>query len=133
MYQDPDNMEEEDLQSWLDDDEHPERWPAFREAVFDFLGENGNFKDMCSEFDIDTDDYRSEVYEHWVISGWLEARLHSCGEVTSDLCGLTIWGRCGTGQSIVLDHNIQQIACALYSDEWKEFCDTLTKSEEADV
>jgi len=59
----------------------------------------------------------AEVYEHWIVSSWLAARLREAGEtVVDDVAGLTIWGRCTTGQAISMDGVIQRIAVAAYGE-----------------
>ena len=111
------DTEDIDLDDWLEQQ-------AIRshlcEEVFEFLSKNSDFEELCREFNIDTDDFRDDVYEHYIISGWLAARLRERGEVTGDLCGMTIWGRCCTGQAICLDHVIQEIACELWPEDLKE-------------
>ncbi len=52
----------------------------------------------------------TEVYEWWSITPWLGARLREHGEVVFDFLDFTVWGRCTTGQAILLDHVIGQIA-----------------------
>lgn len=59
----------------------------------------------------------SEVYEHWIVTDYLAARLIDAGEtVVRDVAGLTVWGRCTTGQAISMDYVIQQIAADMYGD-----------------
>jgi hypothetical protein len=59
----------------------------------------------------------SEVFEHWIVSEWLANRLEEKGEtIEKDFYGLTIWGRCTTGQSICLDYVIKQIWQDLQND-----------------
>ena len=54
-----------------------------------------------------------EVYEHWIVSDWLADKLADKGEVVDkDFHGLTIWGRCATGQAIMLD----RVVCDIYDD-----------------
>ena len=118
-YQAVDDMVTQDLDEWLDEDE--DRNEKFRELVFEQLESTSNMEELCRELQIDTDDFRDEVYEHWIVSGWLARKLKGRGEVTGDLCGLTIWGRCTTGQSICLDRVIQNIAIELWQEEWDEF------------
>ncbi len=61
-------------------------------------------------FDGDLDDYRQEVYEHWIVSSWLGEKLKEQGEtVVEDFYGLTIWCRTTTGQAIYMDYVIQEI------------------------
>lgn len=70
-----------------------------------------DWEDCCNDENIDYHSYRSEVYEHWIVSSWLANKLESHGQVIDhDFMGLTIWGRCTTGQSISMDYVIQQIA-----------------------
>ena len=107
------------LQEWLDEDEG--RNEKFRELVFEQLVSTSNMQELCREFQVDTDDFRDEVYEHYLISGWLAARLRERGETIGELCGLTIWGRGCTGMSVSLDRVMQSIACDLWSDEWDSF------------
>jgi hypothetical protein len=54
--------------------------------------------------DGDPADYESEVYEHWIVSDYLARKLEARGQVVEhDFHGLTVWGRCATGQAIALD------------------------------
>lgn len=51
-----------------------------------------------------------EAYEHWIVGGWFAEKLKEHGEmVIEDFLGLTIWGRCTTGQSISMDHVVREI------------------------
>ena len=115
----PEQEEAFDFQEWLDADS--ERDEKFRELVFEQLESTSDMEELCREFQVDTDNFREDVYEHWIVSGWLSCKLKGRGEVTGDLCGLTIWGRCTTGQSICLDRVIQNIAIELWQEEWDEF------------
>lgn len=55
--------------------------------------------------------YTVEAYEHWIVSDWLARQLEEHGEMVSrDFLGLTIWGRCTTGQSMSMDHIMLTIA-----------------------
>ncbi len=61
-------------------------------------------------FDGDLDEYRQEVYEHWIVSSWLSGELQKYGEtIVEDFYGLTVWCRCTTGQAIYCDYIIQEI------------------------
>lgn len=52
-----------------------------------------------------------EVFEHWIISGWLADKLEEQGEAVAQPWGdVHIWGRTCTGQAISLDHNIRTLA-----------------------
>ena len=57
----------------------------------------------------DIEDYRSEVFEHWLVSNWLSKELDANGEVTVECYGLTIWCRTTTGQAIHCDSVMEQI------------------------
>lgn len=50
-----------------------------------------------------------EVLEHWIVSNWLAERLSEKGESVGEWCGLTIWGRCTSGQAICADGIIERI------------------------
>ena len=82
-----------------------ESLPAIRKAVKAMAID---CEEVCQEFNLDPD--YIEVYEHWIVSNWLAAKLKARGEVTRDFAGLTIWGRCCTGQSMAMDSVIQDIA-----------------------
>ena len=61
-------------------------------------------------FDHDLESFRSEVFEHWLVSSGLADRLTEQGEtVVKNFMGLTIWFRCTTGQAIQCDGVIQKI------------------------
>lgn len=87
---------------------------ALRTYIIDHTSD---WEEFCRENDVDTDDFRSEVYEHWIVSDWLARKLKARGYCVGEVCGLTIWGRQCTGQSMCLDHVIQQIALETYGDE----------------
>jgi len=56
-----------------------------------------------------------EVYEWWAVSSWLADRLREQDEVLcDDLYGLTVWGRCTTGQAIAIDGVIRTITRELH-------------------
>lgn len=50
-----------------------------------------------------------EPYEYWSVSGWLGKKLEEKGEIIIDEMGHCIWGRCTTGQAILLDSVISEI------------------------
>lgn len=121
-----DDMDADDLRSYLDDqnfeyvapvdaDDADEDTPAtegssieeLRTLAYAALREQGA-KEFCEEFRIDPD--HDEVYEHWIVTGWLKRKLDEKGYTTGELSGLTIWGRGTTGQAISMDHVILSIA-----------------------
>lgn len=52
----------------------------------------------------------NEVYEHWLVSTWLLEKLKEENEPILETDFETWWGRCTSGQAILLDHVIQKIA-----------------------
>ena len=61
------------------------------------------------DMDWDINDYRSEVFEHWIVTSWLFKKLQEQGETVVELYGLTIWCRTATGMAIAYDHVIKEI------------------------
>lgn len=107
VYADEDDAREAAIESVL---------PAIRACVWGLVNTDDEFRWVCNEYNLDTD--QLEVYEHWVISDWLQRKLAEKGEITGDVCGLTIWGRCTSGQSISLDGVIREITQELWPEEW---------------
>lgn len=79
----------------------------------------------CEELNLDVQE--SEVYEHWVVSDRFRYLLEQKGEIVSTdaVDGLTIWGRCTTGQSISMDGVVQRIVV----EELDEQVDALLKEQ----
>lgn len=107
-----------DFDLWYEEhctyDEKTAVMSALRTYIIDHVTD---WQEFCLDNYVCTDDFRNEVYEHWLVSNWLSRKLKEKGETTGELCGLTIWGRGCTGQSICLDHVIQEIALELWGDE----------------
>lgn len=80
--------------------------------------EDEAWEDLCEYARIDADDYRSEVFEYWAVSDWLGHKLKERGEIAVEMYGATVWGRCTTGQAILLDGVIRDIALAEWPDEF---------------
>lgn len=73
-------------------------------------GCGGDFDDATSAIVCCSPEERTnEAYEHWIVSSWLSARLADHGEMVGEVMGLTIWGRCTTGQAISMDGVIREI------------------------
>lgn len=79
--------------------------PDIREAVWKITSD---YESICTNHGLDYE--YTDVYEHWIVSYWLSRRLAEKGEVTGEVCGLTVWGRCTTGQHISCDGVIETIA-----------------------
>jgi len=59
----------------------------------------------------------NEIFEHWVVSDWLEYQLEKLEEPLLKTDYQTWWGRTCSGQAIKLDHNIQELAYQYSHDE----------------
>ena len=59
----------------------------------------------------------NEIFEWYLISDWFLARLREINEPIIENNYGDYWGRCCTGQSICLDHNIQELAYEWADDE----------------
>ena len=53
--------------------------------------------------------YYLEPYEFWIVDSWFGDKLKEKGEIVADFLGFTIWGRCTSGQAILLDGVISRI------------------------
>jgi len=58
-----------------------------------------------------------EIFEWYLVSDWLLDRLREINEPVIDNDYGEYWGRCGTGQAICLDHNMQVLAYEWANDE----------------
>lgn len=58
-----------------------------------------------------------EVYEHWAVTGYLASRLQERGHSVTDIFGMKVWGRPTTGQMIVMDAVILDIAREIVGPE----------------
>ena len=75
------------------------------------LKRQDSLREFCDANNVDPE--QNEIYEHWIVSEWLAARLEERGEVIErDFYGLTIWGRACTGQAILLD----DVICSIYDE-----------------
>lgn len=68
--------------------------------------------ELCNDFGIDIDDDRStphEIFEWWIVSEYLYQQLKEEGYPVLDWGNNYYWGRCITGQAILLDYIISKI------------------------
>lgn len=80
-------------------------------ACLRHLESEGSWQEFCHDHDLEPQ--RHEIYEHWIVSEWLAGQLEERGEVVErDFYGLTLWGRAGTGQAILLDG----VICEIYDE-----------------
>jgi len=84
---------------------HKKNWVA----VFEDCWEAAEaWKALCEQEDIEP--HTLEAYEHWVVSESFARQLANAGEmVTTDLFGLTVWGRTCSGQAIFMDGVVRDI------------------------
>lgn len=73
-----------------------------------FDTEEEAWRDCCDRNDIYPDPV--EVYEHWIVTSWFAYKLRSHGERVITLGTNEVWCRTCTGQAILLDHVIGEIA-----------------------
>ncbi|MGB5633191.1 MAG: hypothetical protein WBM44_02945 [Waterburya sp.] len=86
---------DEDLEDYIVEPSHNDK----KQAIDEYFGSQ-NF---------DLDDYRSEVFEHWLVSSWLFKKLQEQGESVVEMYGLYIWCRTTTGMAIAYDCVIKEI------------------------
>lgn len=65
-----------DFAEWFENISRDEEKPVL-EALHKYIVDNtSDWEEFCRENDVDnTDDFRSEVYEHWIVSDWLARKL----------------------------------------------------------
>jgi len=80
-------------------------------AVFIHSLDNDELQEFCNEFGIEYETEPSEIYEWWAVSSYLYDKLKEMGYCVVDAGSCKVWGRCTTGQAILLDYCISKI-CA---------------------
>lgn len=86
------------------------------ESLFGCI-DDGDFGDVESWRDAVRDNAgNQEIYEWWLVSQWLHGELRDAGQPVLDDGQSHWWGRTCTGQSIVLDGVLQQIAAKYAGD-----------------
>jgi hypothetical protein len=82
-----------------------------------------DWQELCENEGIEG--YGNDALEHWIVSDYLARKLEEKGEAVShDFFGLTIWGRGTSGQAILLDGVIGDIASDMeilkgQKNEWR--------------
>jgi hypothetical protein len=96
----------------VDEDPDGDAMESLRRKADDQLDEYSpsDFQRFCSDNSVSMDDYVREAYEHWIVTSWFADKLKEKGEIVGELLNWHIWGRCTTGQAILLDSVIEQIA-----------------------
>lgn len=83
--------------------------PAIRKAIWQITTD---YEAICAAHGLDYE--YIEALEYWVVSSWLASKLVEKGESIAEVCGLTVWGRCTSGQAISCDGIIESIAVETY-------------------
>lgn len=68
--------------------------------------------ELCEEFNIDICDEEStphEIFEWWIVTEYLYKKLQYKGQPVLEWGNNYYWGRCTTGQAILLDNVISEI------------------------
>ena len=99
-YEDEDEAKEAAIESVM---------PAIREAVWKITTD---YEAICTAHGLDYE--YTEALEYWAVSSWLAEKLAEKGESIAEVCGLTVWGRCTSGQAISIDSVIEAISVETY-------------------
>ncbi len=135
LYPDPSDWDVEECREWLDEQGHTS--PLDENEIMeiartlrdehdsqmsdDTLKEKGHFAYIMAEAEeeLAVDDWReavtdqadaAEVYEWWRVTSWLLGELRDIGEVVLDSDYGEWWGRCTTGQGLIMDGVLQKVA-----------------------
>ena len=93
-----------------------------------YLDSEENYKDAgyesAQEYEDSGENYQ-EIFEWWIITDWLCKKLRDKGEPVLEWGNNCYWGRCCTGQAILLDSVISEICSEMeilegQKYEWKE-------------
>ena len=76
----------------------------------EILFDSKNYYPMNEDGEKDDDGEYPEIYEFWSITEWLAEKLEEKEEITFEYLDFIVWGRQATGQAILLDGVIQDIA-----------------------
>lgn len=88
-----------------------------RTKVKALITNDAEYTEIGQHFNLDPD--YDEVYEHWIVnSSWAADDLRAYGQIVFEFGGLTIFGRCTTGQSILLDGFVRRLMRDLPDDHW---------------
>ena len=88
-----------------------------RTKVKALITNDSEYAEIGRNFNLDPD--YDEVYEHYVVnSSWAADDLRAYGQIVFEFGGMTIFGRCATGQSISLDGWVRRLMRDLPEDRW---------------
>jgi hypothetical protein len=90
-------------------------WAEYREALEDDAprGWLCEARQACQDH---AQDNPAEIYEWWRVDPWLCARLREIGQCVIDNNYGEWWGRCTTGQGLIMDGVLQRIAAGQEPD-----------------
>lgn len=85
------------------------------DEIKDFLNDrNIEFADDAEEYELKglvrANAEPAEIYEWYRVDGWLAKQLAKVGECVLDNDYGTWWGRCATGQQLIMDGTLQKVA-----------------------
>ena len=96
-------------------------------SIEDYINFYKSDETIKSDYDVETEEEiqeirdngedTQEVYEHWLCSNWFISQMKKQDKPILETDLETWWGRTCTGQSIYLDHNIQELAYQYSHDE----------------
>ena len=99
------------------EEDQTEDLKALRPKVKALITNDSEYAEIGRHFDLDPD--YDEVYEHWIVnSSWAADDLRAYGQIVFEFGGLTIFGRCATGQSLSLDGWVRRLMRDLPEDHW---------------
>lgn len=111
-------------ENWTDAALESDEWSELSEEDKADIVDNETHSNFCNDNNIDP--LLNEALEHWIVSPWLANRLEELGEmILRNFLGFdAIWGRCCSGQGILLDGVISDIAGGMeilegQKNEWK--------------
>lgn len=88
-----------------------------RAKVKALITNDSEYAEIGRHFNLDPD--YDEVYEHWIVnSSWAADDLRAYGQIVFEFGGMTIFGRCTTGQSVLLDGWVRRLMRDLPEDHW---------------
>ena len=99
------------------EDDQTEDLKALRAKVKALITNDSEYAEIGRHFNLDPD--YDEVYEHWIVnSSWAADDRRAYGQIVFEFGGLTIFGRCTTGQSMSLDGWTRRLMRDLPEDHW---------------
>ena len=99
------------------EDDQTEDLKALRTKVKALITNDSEYAEIGRHFNLDPD--YDEVYEHYIVnSSWAADDLRAYGQIVFEFGGLTIFGRCATGQSLSLDGWVRRLMRDLPEDHW---------------